>query len=163
MSLRLSSAIKGLITAALMISVMLFIYKQGEEAASWLQFLVYGIYGLGIVWTVLAYRNSEAYTGKFVDNFSQGFRCFVIVVLAMALFYWIFNLTHPEFASESAATYKKELLAKPGDLTPEDINDTVSRYKKRYTITLVYGAIIGYLIIGAGITAVTSVLLTRRQ
>jgi Protein of unknown function (DUF4199) len=162
MSLKLSPAIKGLITAALMIAVMLFIYSKGNEAPSWLQFLVYGIYGLGIVWTLLSYRNSEASTGRFVDNFSQGFRCFVIVVLAMALFYWIFNLTHPELATDSAALYRKELVANPGDLMPADIDERVSGYKKRYTITLVYGAIIGYLIIGAGITAVTSVLLIRR-
>jgi hypothetical protein len=39
----------------------------------------------------------------------------------------------------------------------------VATFKKQYTLKLVSGAIFGYLIIGAGVTAVISALLIRRK
>ena len=162
MQIKLRPAIKGLITAAAMISSFLAIYYSGKDADVRLQYLVYILYALGIAWTVVAYRQSAAFTGKFSDIFSQGFKCFIVVTLAIALFYGIFNYQHPEFRDEASASYKEQLL-KQKDKLPPDIESEVATYKKQYTLRLVSGAIFGYLIIGAGVTAVLSVLLTRRK
>lgn len=158
-------AIKGTITAVLMIAVFLGIYFSGKDADPRLQYLVYLIYALGITWTVMDHRRSEASTGKFPDNFGQGFRCFIIVVLAMAIFYGIFNYLHPEFAEESAVAFKEQLLqqVKEKKILPTDVDPGVATYKKQYTLKLVSGAIFGYLIIGTGVTAAISALLTRRK
>lgn len=167
--MKLSSSIKGLITAALMVGVFLLIYQAGKDSdqnstatGSNLQYIVYAIYGAGIVWTLLTYRQSAAFTGKFGDNFQQGFRCFVVVTLAMALFYGIFNALHPEFSEQMAATLREQLIKEKGKL-PSEIDEAVATFKKQYTLKLVSGAIFGYLIIGAGITAVLSALLNRRN
>ncbi len=160
--MNISPAIKGIITAALMIAVFLGIYYSGKDADPRLQYLVYILYAVGITWTVVSYRKSSSFTGKFGNTFSQGFKCFIIVTLLVALFYGIFNYQHPEFAKETANVYK-ETLAKENQKTPLEIEAEVSTFKKQYTLKLVSGAIFGYLIIGAGVTAVLSALLTRRK
>jgi MFS family permease len=162
MSIKISAAIKGLITALLMIVVFLIIYKQGKNAPGGMKYLVYSIYGLGIIWALLAYRKSSSFTGKFGDMFSQGFKCFVVITLCVALFYGIFNYMHPEFREEMAASMKETLL-KEKQVLPPDIDSEVATFKKQYILKLVSGAIFGYLIIGAGVTAAASALLTRRN
>jgi Protein of unknown function (DUF4199) len=160
--MKISPTIKGLITSALMIGVVLGIYYYRDNADTRLQYLIYALYALGIAWTVIAYRQSDAFTGKFGDVFSKGFRCFIIVILAMAVFLWIFNTRHPEFAEESAK-YFRESMQKDNSKLPDQLESAVAIYKKQYTLIRVSGAIFGYLIIGAGVTAALSALLTRRK
>ena len=162
MQKKLSPAIKALITAVMMIVVFLGIYLSRKDADARLQYLIYILYALGIIWTVVAWRQSSAFTGKFGDIFSQGFKCFIVVTLVIALFYGIFNYQHPEFAEEMAKSYKERLIKENQKLPPE-IESEVATFKKQYTLKLVSGAIFGYLIIGAGVTAVASALLTRRR
>ncbi len=145
-----------------MIAVFLGIFYSRENADIRLQYSVYIIYALGITWTLFAYRRSDSFTGKFRDNFSQGFKCFIIVTLCMAIFYAVFNYTHPEFAEETAAAYK-ESLVKGNQKLPDAIESEVNIFKKQYTLRLVSGAIFGYLMIGAGVTATLSALLIRRK
>lgn len=161
--MKLSPAIKGVITASLMIAISLITYYSGLPANSPFQYLIYAVYALGITWTVVAYRKSESFTGKFGALFNQGFKCFIVVTLLMVAFTGIFSKMHPEFAEESAKLYKEELMLKSTDKTPTDIDEDVARYKKGYTLALIYGSIFGYLIIGAAVTAATSLLLTRRK
>jgi energy-coupling factor transporter transmembrane protein EcfT len=162
MQIKLVPAIKGLITAVVMIAVFLGIYYSGKDADARLQYLVYILYALGITWTVVAYRQSSFFTGKFGAIFSQGFKCFIVVTLIMALFYGIFNYQHPEFAVETSKAYKEKLI-KENQKLPTEIESEVATFKKQYTLKLVSGAIFGYLIIGAGVTAVISALLSRRK
>lgn len=154
--------IKGLLTATAMISVILGIYYTGPDANINLQFLVYIFYGLGIVWSLLSYRRSGSFTGKFGDLFGQGFRCFIIVTLLMAVFYAVFNYANPSFREESANAYR-EFLQKDKNTLPSAVERGVATYKKQYNLKLVSGAIFGYLIIGAAVTAATSAFLTRRK
>ena len=163
--MKISPALKGLITAALMIGVILGIYYSGKDADPKLQYLVYALYALGIAWTLLVFRQSDSFTGKFGANFGQGFKCFIVVTLLMALFYGIFNYMHPEFAEESSVEFRKQLneMVIKKEKLPTDVEPEVATFKKQYTLKLVSGAIFGYLIIGAGATAVLSALLTRRK
>jgi hypothetical protein len=163
--MKLTPAIKGFITAALMITIMLIVFKQGENTDPRIQFVVYGTYGLGIIWTLLVYRQSVAFTGKFVDLFSQGFKCFVVVTLCIALFYGVFNYMHPEFREKMAVLLREELNKLSGEkqLLPAQIDTEVATYKKQYILKLVSGAIFGYLIMGAAVTAAVSALLMRRS
>lgn len=160
--MKISPALKGFITAALMIAVFLGVYYSGKNADPRLQYLVYIFYALGIAWTLLVFRQSDSFTGKFGTTFGQGFKCFIVVTLLMAVFYGIFNYQHPEFAAESAIAYKQQLVSEKQKL-PNEIESEVVTFKKQYTLRLVSGAIFGYLIIGAGVTAAVSAFLTRRK
>lgn len=160
--MKITPALKGVITASGMIAIALITYYSGMPADSYFQYLVYAIYALGIVWTIITFRNSGNYTGKFWDNFNQGFRCFIVVTLIMVIFTAVFSKMHPAFAEESAKLYKEEML-KSNSKTPDEIEIAVKRYKNGYTTMLVYSAIFGYLIIGSIITAITAVLSIRRS
>lgn len=159
---KISPAIVGLITALLMIGLVLFIYKNKDSVPSSLQYLIYGIYALGIIASLLIYRNSAEFTGRFGSLFSQGFKCFIIVTISLVTFTGIFSLTHPEFAEESSQAYK-DVLIQQKEKTPDQVEVETARYKKQYTLRLVSVSIFGYLIIGAGVTALGSALLTRRK
>ncbi len=163
--MKISPAIKGIITAILMIGIILMIYNQGKNADTRLQYFVYAIYAIGIVWTLITFRQTEAYTGSFGNLFSQGFRCFIVVTLFMALFYGIFNYSHPEFAEESAKVYREqlELSVAKNQRLPTEVDSEVATFKKQYTLKLVSGAIFGYLIIGVAVTAAISAFLMRRK
>ncbi len=161
--MKLSPLVKGIITAIVMISFSLVAYYFLPERSP-LHYLVYGIYALGICWTLIAYRNSSSFTGKFGDSFNTGFKCFVVAALLMALYSFTFNKMHPEFAADAARLYKEQQLSqKDNSKTPVEIDEAAARYKNGYAMAVVYGSIFGYLIIGAGVTAAVSALLTRRN
>lgn len=160
--MKITPVVKGLITSVAMITAFIVIFNMGKDADPRLQYIVYLLYGLGIFWAIFDFRRDERFTGKFGDNFNQGFRCFIVVTLMMALFYGVFNYMHPEFAEESSQAYREQLVSEKQKL-PTEIDKEVATFKKQYTLKLVSGAIFGYLIIGAGVCAVLSVLSTRRK
>lgn len=130
-----------------------------------LHYLVFAVYALGIIWTLVAFSKSPENTGRFGTFFNTGFRCFIVATLLMVIYTFTFNKLHPEFVEESTIAYKKELIATATEksMMPDDIEEAVARYKKGYTMALVYGSIFGYLIIGVAVTAVASITLTRRK
>jgi hypothetical protein len=160
--MKLTPAIKGLLTAAAMIAIALVTYYSGMKADSPFQYLIYAVYAIGISWTI-SWRNSPSFSGRFADAFGQGFRCFIIVTLLMVAFTGIFSKMHPEFAEESARLYKEQ-LQKENSLLAPDLEERVNKYKRQYTITLVSASIFGYLIIGAIVTAgVSAIAITTRK
>ena len=125
-------------------------------------YIVHALFGAGIVWTLLGYRQSAAFTGKFKDLFSQGFRCFVIATLLIVLFIGIFSAANPSLREEGAAAYREQMV-KEKKMLPREIDEQVAGYKKHYTTALVSTYIFGYLILGAIVTAACSALLMRRK
>lgn len=162
MQLKLSPAVKGLITALIMIATALIIDAQKDTTDPRIQYLIFIVYGIGIIWTLLSFRLSASFTGRFTELFGQGFRCFIIVTLVMVIFTAVFIRMHPEFAEQEAA-YQKEQLIKTKDKTPVEIDDLVAKVKKQYPVRYISASIFGYLIVGAAITAAASALLTRRK
>ena len=159
---KITAPVKGLITGILMACFAYSLYYVKEPSDSGLQYIAYAIYAAGIIWTLLAYRNSPAFTGKFGGLFGQGFRCFITVTLIMVVFTGVFTAMHPEFADEAAQNYRKELVEKK-DKTPAEIDEIITKVKKQYAIQLISISIFGYLIVGSAITAAASALLIKRQ
>jgi uncharacterized membrane protein YedE/YeeE len=161
--MNLSPLIKGIITAVAMIAVSLVTYYT-LPATSPLHYFVFATYAIGIIWTLIAHRNSPVYSGKFGESFNYGFRCFIVATFLMVLYTFAFNKMHPEFAEESTKLYKEQLLLeKNSSKTPEDIEAETIRYKNGYAMAVVYGSIFGYLIIGVVVTALGSLIITRRK
>jgi Protein of unknown function (DUF4199) len=161
--MELSPLLKGLITGAVIIGFSLIAYYYIPEKSP-LHWLVYAIYALGICWTLISWRNSSSFTGKFGDGFNTGFKCFIVATLLMVVYTFTFNKMHPEFAKESAKLYKEQQLAiKDNSKTPDEIDADTVRYKNGYAMAVVYGTIFGYLIIGAAVTAAASALLTSKK
>jgi hypothetical protein len=160
--LKLTPLVKGIITGVVMVLTTLTLYYSKLPQGSPVHYAVYLVYAAGITWTLLAYKRSAAFTGKFGDLFGQGFRCFIVSILLMVGFTYVFSKMHPEFAEEAAQYYREELV-KDKNKTPDEIDKLVTEAKKQYTTGIVYFTIFGYLIIGTVITAAGSALLMRRN
>ncbi|MFN8305429.1 MAG: DUF4199 domain-containing protein [Ferruginibacter sp.] len=159
---KLTSTHKGLITGSLMILASLVFFYAGLPAQSPVQLLIYIIYTGGIVWSVYTYQPAEAKDNKFGSYFLQGFKCFIVVTLLMVLFTIVFNKMHPEFSTQMAEAYKAELKQK-GNKTPAEIEKAIDDMKNYYLPMLISSAVFGYLIMGAVISLVASLLFMKRK
>ena len=164
MTTTISPAIKGLITATVMIIVTFGLFYGDITPNSPLQYTPYIIYALGIVWTLVSYKQSDAYTGKFRDLFSQGFRCFIVVTLLMIGFMAIFLRMQPQFREENAKAYREFLVNEKSKQLPE-IEVEVEKYRTQFNTSFISASIFGYLVIGAIVTAGSAafITLTRRN
>jgi len=162
MTTRINPLIKGLITGSLMLGFVSWIFLSNRPAQSGFEYIRFGIYAAGIAWTLIAYSRSPNYTGKFGDIFGQGFRCFVVVTLMMAIFIMIFSMTHPEMANDSAVYFREELV-KGRNRTVPQMEEDVASYKRQFTTKLVSGTVFGNLIAGALFTAFGAGLLISRR
>ncbi len=159
---KLTPLVKGIITGVLMSVSSFLAWYTKVPVGSILHYLIYIIFAAGIIWTLISYSRSDSFTAAFADLFGQGFRCFIVATLMMVAFTAIFNMMHPEFATESAEYYREELV-KQRDKTPDQIDKLVAKAKKQYTTGIIYLTVFGYLITGAIVTAVGSAFLMRRK
>lgn len=159
--MKLTPAIKGGITGLLMIVSSIIAFNSNLASNSPLHYTLYLFFGAGIIWTLLSYKKSPSYKGTFGEIFNQGFKCFIVAVLLMAIFTYTFDKMHPRFADEHSKALKENLIKENKKTLPE-IEDEVKQYHKNHSLILVFYAIFGNLIIGAGVTAIASLTLTKR-
>jgi len=145
-----------------MFLLSLVFFYTGQPFDSPLQYLIYLLYAAGIIWTILAFSRSDANTNKFGAFFMEGFKCFIVITLIMVVFTFVFNKMHPEFKEEMVKAYTDEMVKK-GDSTPAEILENIDKAKDYYLTMLISGAIFGYLMIGAVITAAASLLFMKRN
>jgi hypothetical protein len=158
----LNATKKGLITGLVMVGMSLAIYYSGQPFDSPLQYIIYAVYAGGIIWTLYEFSKSEENTNKFAAFFLQGFKCFIVIALLMVVFTFVFNKMHPEFKDAMAKAYSEDLIKK-GDKTPAEVLTNVEKAKDFYLTMMISGAIFGYLMIGAVITAAASLLFMKRK
>jgi len=158
----LTPTIKGLITGMAMILVSVAIYYTKGNFQNKLQYITYSIYVAGIVWTLLEYAKTTDNTNKFGAYFSQGFRCFIVVTLLMVLFTAGFLLLQPHLEDEMAAIYRADLVTN-GNYTLPEMEEKVNIARKRFVPSLIMGAVFGYLVIGAMVTAIAGGFIMQRR
>lgn len=152
--MQLSSTIKGLITGALMVILGIFLFWKNANNASPLQYLGFLIYGVGIVWSV--YPAAQKGVSKFGSLFNEGFRCFVVVTLIMAIFTFVFLQINSTMVDKIVAATKVEQLKIAKDRTPEEIEEEAKTTRKYYVPIQVSGTVIQYLLIGVIVTVTTA-------
>ncbi|MFV0607353.1 MAG: DUF4199 domain-containing protein [Niabella sp.] len=150
---KITPAIKGLITGILMVAAGLFLILNKISESSPLQFISYFIYGLGIVWTVQAAAKQVDGSLTFGQLFNQGFKCFVVVTLIMAVFTIIYYKANANLIEEKGELTKKELLKTEKNRTPAEINEMVANGKKYFIPMATSMTVFQYLLIGAIVTA----------
>ena len=160
---RLTPLAKGLITAAAMVGLMLIIFYTHKTPDDKFDYLRILLYAAGIIWTLIEYFMFVNGTAKFSELFGQGFRCFIVVTLVMALFSGIFSATHPEFAEQDSKVYREYLELEVKDKTPAEKDEMAAVEKKQYTTKLVFSSIFGYLVLGSIITAAGSAIIVLRR
>lgn len=160
---KITPAIKGLITGILMVAVGLALQSAKVEPTSPLQYISYFIYGLGIVWAVKEFAKQTGGSAKFGEMFNQGFRCFIVVTLIMAVFTIIFYKTNEKIIHEKGELTRKELLKIEKNRTPAEIDEMVANGKKYFIPMATSMTVFQYLLIGAIVTAATAGSLSLRK
>jgi Protein of unknown function (DUF4199) len=160
---KLTPLAKGLIAAAVMLGLALFIFYTRQPSDSMLYYLMYVLYAAAIIWTLIEYHLFINNSAKFGELFGQGFRCFIVITLIMVLYAGIFSVTHPEFAEQDAKLYREYLDKEVKDKTPAEKDEMAAAEKKQYSTKLIYSSIFGYLIIGSIVTAAGSGIILLRK
>ncbi len=158
----LTATYKGLIVGILMIVVSFVIYLTKGNFENKLQYIVYSLYVGGIVWTMIDFKKRTTVVSRFKDFFAQGFKFFIVVTLLIVLFNIIFILMHPELKDQMIALMQKD-LAGAKDLVQNDIDNRIASARKMYLPAHIMGAIFGYLVIGALVSAVTAGFLSQKK
>lgn len=163
--MKISPLIKGIITAVAMLAVILYTFYYAPKN-NFLPKIVFALYAAGIFWAIIDYSRTPAYQGKFGELFGQGFRCFIIVALFMAIFNFAFISANPEFKERDGETYRKFLTEqKDRSRTNDEIEKEVQRYKKTYIAQNLSFTTFSYLVQGVMYSAAGAglILLIRRR
>ena len=145
-----------------MIALSLIFFYSGQPFDSPFQYIIYIVYAGAIIWTLYDFSRSSENTNKFAPFFLQGFKCFIVLTLLIVIFTFVFNKLHPEFKDQMVKAYNEEMVKK-GNTTPAEMLTNIERAKDYYLTMLISGAIFGYLLIGAVITAAGSLLFMKRK
>ena len=154
---------KGLITGVLMIIVSVFsLYILKNPFESYFQFIVYGIFCGGIIWSLLAYSKIAVEKQTFKDYFAIGFKAFIVITLLMTAFTYVYFSTNTTFRDIKIAENNR-LLIMQGDHLPGEINENTKKLQKMFMPLMISSAIFRYLILGSIITAIAAGFLNRKD
>jgi Protein of unknown function (DUF4199) len=153
---------KGLITGLLMILTAYAYMKVKGDPDNTLQYLDKILFAGGIIWAILDYSRSPDYDGKFGSLFLNGFRCFVVIAFVMVLFTYFYAQFNEEYKRGMLKSITEQ-ASKLKDKTPAEKETLIAGAKKYYWIQPVLAATFGYLIVGAIITALTSLLIIKKK
>jgi hypothetical protein len=157
--MNISPALKGFITAISIIVVSAAAFSHYSNFDNPVLLIAYAIYAAGIVWTLLAYHRAPG-EKDFKSYFSQGFKCFIVVTLMMVIATWVFVKFNVKM-QEQMVNYQRVLLQQEPNLTDVDVEQRLITFRKFILPGYTMGAIISYLGIGALITAIVSLFLSR--
>lgn len=153
--MKLSATIIGLVTGLLMVGVGLFLaLSEGKENTAW-QYLGTFIYGLGIVWSIVSYA-SQNRINQFGALFQQGFKCFVVATLILAIYTFAYWKLNPQKIDSIIEQSKIERIKTAKDRTLDEINLEAKQTKKYFIPFNISGLIFSNLFIGAVVAMVTA-------
>lgn len=137
-------------------------YVFHVPAQSRFQLVVYTIYTAGVVWSLLQFHQLKTEEKKFKDYFSAGFKAFIVVVLLMVLYTFVFVKSNPHMIDGFIEENNKALAAQ-GNRTQAEIMNNAEQIRSYFVLTMVMGALIMYLVIGALISLVGAGFLSQKK
>ena len=162
--MKFTSTTKGIITGLLMVAIGLALAFQDEKegtAPAW-QYAGTVVYALGIVWSVVAYaaKNKDS---RFGELFQQGFRCFIVATLILAVYTFAYWKANPQQIDKIIEASKQERIQTAQDRTPAEIDQEAQQTRKYFIPFNISGMIFSNLLIGAVVTMATAGSLSLRN
>jgi len=157
----LSSQKKGLITGGIMVVVSYITFYLTGTIETRLKYIVFAIYILGLLWTLLTYYQSGNEPKSFKQYFNQGFGCFTVVTFMMVVYKYFLLKTNPQIKVNAIEDARKAMEAS-GQRTPEEINQLIEMGKNKFNLINISVDAFGYLFIGALIALIASGFLSGR-
>ncbi len=155
--------IKGLITGVGMVIASVFsLFVLKNPVESYFQFVVYGIFCVGLGWSLFEYSKSADERKAFKDFFSVGFKTFIVITLIMAGFTFLYFHFNTAFRDAKIAENSKLLLLQ-GDHLPKEIEENALQLKKMFMPLMISSAVFRYLILGALITVIAAGFFSQKN
>jgi hypothetical protein len=158
---KITAGRKGLITVTLMIILsLIFFYVLKQPIDSPYQNIIYAVYAVGILWSLLDFSRAANNETKFKEYFSEGFKTFIMVTFIMVIYTLIIYLCNPQIEAAKLAL-NNQMILQQGDHTPVEIAENAAKLKSIFIpMTLAIYTFI-YLVMGALIAAVLSVVISQ--
>ena len=152
---------KGIVIALLLIIFSLATYFLDIDTNGPFKWVGMIIFLIGIVWSVMAYGKQLNYNGTFGNYFAHGFKVSALVTAIMIIFMVVFIIMFPDF-KEKAMDQARKAMVEQNKLTEEQISQALQISRKFFTVFLIGGTLLGYLIFGV-IAALVGAALTKKQ
>ena len=153
----------GLLTAAAMVAaslILFYVFHFPENGKN--QYIIYGIYAVGILIGLLLYHKKNTDEVSFKNHFSEGFKVFVVVTLIMAVFTFIFYKMNPQIL-ENALVEINTYNAKDADKTPAEITANAEKLRGIFIPMMIATTTVKNLVLGALITIVAAGFLSQKK
>jgi hypothetical protein len=143
-----TSTTKGIVISLILIVIALVSYFLNMNTSSWLQYVSYAVFVLGIIWSVNIYGQQIDHNSTFGNYFAHGFKIAALVTAIMIIYIVIFVYLFPDVRDKAIDAARTRMQTK-GDMTQEQINTALGFTKKFFMVFIVAGTLLGYLIFGA--------------
>jgi len=143
-----TSTTKGIVISLILIVIALLSYFLNMNTSSWLQYLSYAVFVVGIIWSVNMYGQQIDHNSTFGNYFAHGFKIAALVTAIMIIYIVIFVYLFPDVREKAMDTARERMQSK-GNMTQEQINTALGFTKRFFMVFIVGATLIGYLIFGA--------------
>jgi len=143
-----TSTTKGIVISLILIVIALITYFLNMNTSSWLQYISYAVFVIGIIWSVNMYGKQIDHNSTFGNYFAHGFKIAALVTAIMIIYIVIFVYLFPD-VREKAMDAARTKMQSQGKMTQDQINQALVFTKKFFMVFIIAGTLLGYLIFGA--------------
>jgi Protein of unknown function (DUF4199) len=153
----------GLITGGLMVLVSLLMYYQFHYPdTGTVKYVCFSIYTVGIIISLLNFRNNDGEGKEFTNYFSEGFKTFVVVTLIMAVFTFVFYKMNPQIFEKTIEEINKINALDPNK-TPQEVIENGNKIRNiRLPMTVAINTIM-YMLMGALVSLIGAGFLSQKK
>jgi hypothetical protein len=152
---------KGIVISLILIVIALVIYFLDMSEDSAIKYISFAIFIIGIIWSVNNYGSQIDHNATFGNYFAHGFKIAALVTAIMIIYVIVFLYVFPD-AKEKGMEAARKSMEQKGNLTPEQINQSMEFTKKFFMVFIIAGTLLGYLIFGA-IAALIGAAITKKN
>jgi len=125
------------------------------------RYISFGIFIIGIIWSVNNYGKQIDHNATFGNYFAHGFKITALVTAIMIIYVIIFIYLFPDVKEKGMEAARKSMQQR-GNLSPEQINQSMEFTKKFFMVFIIAGTLLGYLIFGA-IASLVGAAVTKKN
>ena len=152
---------KGIVISLILIVLGLIIYFLDMSDNGSVRYISFGIFIIGIIWSVNNYGKQIDHNATFGNYFAHGFKITALVTAIMIIYVIIFIYLFPDVKEKGMEAARKSMQQK-GNLSPEQINQSMEFTKKFFMVFIIAGTLLGYLIFGA-IASLVGAAVTKKN
>jgi|SRR5690242_15940196 hypothetical protein len=152
---------KGIVISLILIVLGLIIYFLDMSANSSVRYINFAVLIIGIIWSINNYGKQIDHNATFGNYFAHGFKITALVTAIMIIYVIIFIYLFPDVKEKGMEAARKSMQQR-GNLSPEQINQSMEFTKKFFMVFIIAGTLLGYLIFGA-IASLVGAAVTKKN